>query len=416
MSDVFNKVNLLSADMKTATSGGPRPLYRVLDSRNGEALLEGRRVVMAACNDYLGLSGDPRVTQAAAQAALRFGTSCSASRLVGGTMPLHEDLEGRLAAFLGVEAAMVTTTGFQANLALAPLFGPGDVVFSDRANHASLVDAVQLGAAEKRFYRHSDMARLERQLSAADPAAGKVIVTDGVFSMEGDVCRLPDLHALAVAHHARLIVDGAHDIGLLGAGGRGVSEHFALPGAVDLYTGTFSKCFGSVGGVVAGSAEVIHFLRHTSRAMLFTAAMPPSAVAAALAALDIIETEPERRVRVFEVARQVNEGLRALGFDTGESTTPIIPVRMGQTEPALRLWQAVLDEGVFTSGVGFPAVPEGQALIRLSLQAVHTDAHVARILDAFAAAGRRLGYTCAPSPAPVGSQRADADPILAAAR
>ncbi|MFF2130683.1 aminotransferase class I/II-fold pyridoxal phosphate-dependent enzyme [Streptomyces olivochromogenes] len=413
VTDIFAK--RLSPVMQTMTGFGPRPLYQAVEARDGEAVVEGKRVVMTACNDYLGLSGDPRVAVAAAAAVKRYGTSCSGSRLIGGTLPLHEELERRVAAFLGREAAIVTTTGCQANLALTPLFGRGDVVFSDMANHASLVDAVRAGWADSRRYRHCDMGHLERQLAVAVADAAKVIITDGLFSVEGDLCRLPEIVDLARRHGSRLVVDGAHDIGLMGAGGRGVAEHFGLMDAVDLYTGTFSKCFGSIGGFVAGPAEVIHFLRYTSRSVIFTASMPPASVAAALAALEITVAEPERRTRAFEVARQVKSGLGALGFDTGASATPIVPVHIGPTELCGRMWQEVLNEGVFTSVVVTPAVPESRALIRLSLQAVHTDDHINRILDAFAAAGRRLGLIPAAPPA-VPSQLAGVGKTPAGAR
>jgi 8-amino-7-oxononanoate synthase len=398
MPDVFDKQ--LSPFAQALTAGGLRPFCRPMAVRNGEAMDHGVRVVMAACNDYLGLAGDPRVIEASAKALDLYGTSCSGSRLVCGTLPLHEELEGRLAEFLGCQAAIVTTTGFQANLALAPLFGRGDIVFSDMANHASLFDAIRLGWADRRVYRHSDMGHLECQLATADVGAAKVIVTDGLFSVEGDLCRLPELAVLARRHGARLVVDGAHDIGLLGARGRGVAEHFGLPDAVDLYTGTFSKCFGSIGGVVAGPADIIAYLRYTARSAIFTASMPPAAVAAALAALDIIESEPERRTRVFGLAQRLAGQLRALGFDVGEAGTPIVPVHIGEAELCARLWQEIFHEGVFTQAVMAPAVPVGQAAIRLSLQATHTDDHLSRILDAFAAAGRRLGLIPGPAAAP----------------
>jgi len=400
MADVFDKH--LASSAPSFVDTGFRPFYQALSARDGEALVRGERVVMTACNDYLGLSGDSRVTGAAARATERYGASCSGSRVLCGTLPLHEELESRLAAFLGCEAAIVTTTGFQANLALAPLFGRGDLVFSDMANHASLMDAIRLGWAGKRPYRHSDMARLERQLVAADPDVGKVIVTDGLFSMEGDLCRLPEITALARRHEARLVVDGAHDIGLLGVRGQGVAEHFGVPDAVDLYTGTFSKCFGSIGGFLAGPAEIIGYLRYTARSLLFSASMTPGAVAAALAALDIVEAEPQRRTRVLDLAGWLDSGLRALGFDTGATravVTPIVPVYIGEAALCARMWEEVLAEGVFTSAVVAPAVPVGRALIRLTLQATHTDEHLARILGAFAAAGRRLGVIPAAGPA-----------------
>lgn len=393
--DVFDKDLSSSTFVRAMETTGIRPFYRPMHaSADGEALVEGRPVVMAGCNDYLGLSTDPRVTGAAAQALTRYGASCSGARTLNGTLPLHGELERRVADFLGTEAAAVVTTGFQANLAIAALFGKRDIVFSDMANHASLVDGIRLGAARRALYPHSDTGHLDtllEQAASADPAAGKVIVTDGMFSMDGDLCRLPDLTALATRHRARLIVDGAHDIGLLGAGGRGVAEHFGLLDRVDLFTGTLSKCFGSTGGFLAGPARVIDYLRYTARSVLFSASMPPSALAAGLAAFDIAEAEPWRRMRVLSLADRLRAGLRDLGYDTGNSVTPVVPVLIGDAADCARMWQALLDEGVFTNAVGAPAVPEGRCVIRVTVQATHSDSHLGRILDAFEAAGRRVG-------------------------
>ncbi|MCP2167503.1 aminotransferase class I/II-fold pyridoxal phosphate-dependent enzyme [Goodfellowiella coeruleoviolacea] len=391
MPDVFDKCRTWHA-YETVVTAGVYPYYRTLTDRTDATTvqIEGRQVLMAGSNDYLGLSTDPRVIAAATTAAHRFGTSCSGSRLLNGTLTLHEELEARLAAFLHREAAIVATTGYQTNLAIAALLGRDDVVFADRRNHASLVDAIRLGHAKHRRYRHNDMAHLKELLSTADPAAGRLIVTDGVFSMDGDLCDLPGIVELAQQHHARVMVDSAHDIGLLGVRGSGAAEHFRLEEQVDLVMATLSKCFGSLGGVLAGPAEVINYVRHRSRSILFSAAMPPANAAAALAALDIIRTEPERRHRTLDLAEALHNGLRALGFDTGRSVSPVVPVHIGDDMTCLRFWTELFAEGIFTNAVMPPAVPDGQAVIRASLSAQHTDSHLARTLDAFAAVGRRL--------------------------
>lgn len=403
MADVFGKER--SALQRLAAQSASRPYYRPLSSRGAEAGIDGRTVVMAGCNDYLGLSADPRVTEAAARALRRYGVSCSGSRVLNGTLALHEELEGRLAAFVGGEAALVTTTGFQANLALAALLDERDAVFADMSNHASLVDAVRLGGAAHHRYRHRDLGHLGRLLAASGPGSGKLVVTDGMFSMEGDLCPLPGIMELVRRHGARLVVDGAHDIGLLGAGGRGVTEHFGLTGEVDLVTGTLSKCFGSVGGILVGPAPVVEHLRHSARSVLFSAAMPPPSAAAALASLGIIESEPERRRRVLGHARRLLAGLRSLGWDTGDSTTPVVPVYVGDSRLCLRVWRELLDAGVFTNAVVEPAVARNRALIRVTPQAIHTDDHITRVLDAFARVRRGLGPLL---PAPGGPGRPEA--------
>ncbi|MCI0383802.1 pyridoxal phosphate-dependent aminotransferase family protein [Streptomyces sp. CNQ085] len=405
MADVFGKER--SALHRLAAQSESRPYYRPLSPRGAEAGIDGRTVVMAGCNDYLGLSADPRVTEAAARALRRYGVSCSGSRVLNGTLAIHEELEGRLAAFVGGEAALVTTTGFQANLALAALLDGRDAVFADMSNHASLVDAVRLGGAAHHRYRHRDLGHLDRLLASCGPAPGpgRLIVTDGMFSMEGDLCPLPGLVELARRHGARLVVDGAHDIGLLGAGGRGVSEYFGLTGEVDLVTGTLSKCFGSVGGMLIGPASVVEHLRHSARSVLFSAAMPPPSAAAALASLGIIESEPERRARVFAHARRLLAGLRSLGWDTGDSTTPVVPVYVGDSRLCLRVWQELLEAGVFTNAVVAPAVARNRALIRVTPQAIHTDDHVTLVLEAFARVRRVLGPVL---PAPGGPRRPEA--------
>jgi len=392
VTDIFDKCREYRA-YQTAVNAGIYPYYHpIADWLSAtEVSIDGRRVLMAGSNDYLGLSRHPQVVSAATRAVSRFGATNSGSRLLNGTLTLHEHLESRLAAFLQREAAVVVTTGFQANLAIAALFGRGDIVFADRDNHASLADAVQLSGAVHRRYPHGDVDRLGRMLAAADPAAGKVIITDGAFSTGGDLADLPGLAALARAHGARLIVDGGHDIGLLGERGRGAPEYFAVEHGVDLVTVTLSKCFGSLGGVLAGPAEVIRYLRHHARSLVFAASLPPANVAAAIAALDIIEAEPERRYRVLDLAEALHNGLRAYGFDTGMSQTAIVPVRIGDTTLCLRFWTELLAEGVFANAMIPPGVAEGQALIRVTVTAEHTTDQTARIVEALATVGRRLG-------------------------
>ncbi|HEY8212177.1 MAG TPA: pyridoxal phosphate-dependent aminotransferase family protein [Myxococcaceae bacterium] len=393
MSDVFDKCRAWK-DYRVAKATGLYPYYRAIEASFGstEVQIEGRRLVMAGSNNYLGLAADPRVKEAAVQATRAFGSTCSGSRLLNGTLSLHQELERRLAKFLGREMALVISTGFQTNLAaLAVLAGRRDVVFADRQNHASLVDGVRLGFGVDRRYRHNDLDHLEALLAEAKPDAGKLIVTDGVFSMEGDLCDLPRITALAKKYGARVMIDDAHGIGVLGAGGRGTAEHFGLEDETDLVMGTFSKSFASLGGVIAGPAEVINFVRHKARALIFSASMTPAAVASALAALDVIETEPERRVRLLDIAEKMHDGFRAMGFDTGVSVTPVVPVLIGDQVKCFRFWKALFEAGVFANPVIPPAVEPGHALIRTSFMATHTDAQLDRVLDTFERVGRRMG-------------------------
>jgi len=392
VADVFAKCRAYT-DVEAATVAGVYPYYRRIEEWYGaaEVRVDGRRVVMAGSNDYLGLARHPRVVAAAAEAVRRYGATCSGSRLQNGTLDLHERLEERLAAFLGRPAAVVLTTGFQTNLALAALFGRGDAVFADRENHASLVDAVRLGGATHRRYPHGGLAQLDRMLAAAGPDTGRVILTDGVFSADGGVCDLPGLVALARTHDARLFVDSGHDVGLLGKRGRGVAEHFGLEEAVDLVTVTLSKSFGSLGGAIAGPAAVIRYLRHHARSLLFAAALPPANAAAALTALDVIEAEPERRDRVLAAAARLRAGLREAGFAVAGSPSAIVPIHLSDRELCLRFWTDLLGEGVFGNAMVTPGVPPGGDLVRLSVTADHTATHVARIVAACATVAHRLG-------------------------
>ncbi|GAA2628551.1 pyridoxal phosphate-dependent aminotransferase family protein [Actinomadura fulvescens] len=373
--------------MDEAVAMGVYPYYRPIEmpAGAGEVVVGGRRVVMAGSSDYLALSGDARVRAAAVAAIERLGVGTGGSRLTNGTLALHEELEGRLARFLGHEAAMVVTTGFQANLALSALFGPADEVLADGHVHASLIDAARQGRARLRRFRHNDLGHLARLLERGQADAGRLVLSEGLFSATGDVCDLPGIVKLAERHRVRLCLDIAHDVGVLGAGGRGAAERFGLQSAVDVYTVAFSKGLGGLGGAITGPEPVINYLRHHARAMLFSTSLPPASAAAALAGLGIIEAEPERRRRVLAHAARLSTELAALGLaGVGPGDTPIIAVPVGDAVRCMRLCSTLLDEGVFTLAMIPPSVPEGRSLIRLTVTAAHTDDHIDRILDAFA--------------------------------
>jgi 8-amino-7-oxononanoate synthase len=393
MSDVFDKCGAWK-DYRIAKAAGIYPYYRPIEASHAstEVDIEGRRVVMAGSNNYLGLAGDPRVKEAAQNAVKRFGSTCSGSRLLNGTTVLHEELENRFAKFLDREAAVVVSTGFQTNLAaLSSLLGRHDIVFSDRGNHASLVDGIRLSFGEERKFRHNDMAHLEKLLDAADPDAGKLIVTDGVFSMEGDLANVPKIVELAQRYRARIMIDDAHSMGVLGERGRGVAEYFGLEANTDLVMGTFSKSFASLGGVLAGPFDVINYIKHKGRAVIFSASMTPASVAAALKALEIVEAEPQRRARLMDIAEKMHNGLRAMGYDTGVSVTPVVPVLVGDSVKCFRFWKMLFEAGVFANPVIPPAVEPGHSLMRTSYMATHTDAQLDRVLDAFEKVGRKMG-------------------------
>lgn len=392
MRDVFDKCSAFKDD-KIAKATGLYPYFRPIEASHAstEVDIEGRRVIMVGSNNYLGLAGDPRVKEAAIEAIRRFGSTCSGSRLLNGTLTLHEELEARLAKFLNREAALVCSTGFQTNVAtVSAILGRHDIVFTDRQNHASLVDGVRLGFSEEKRYRHNDMAHLEAMLEAADPEAGKIIITDGVFSMEGDLCNLPKIVELAQKFRARVMTDDAHAMGVLGAQGRGTAEYFGLEAQTDLVMGTFSKSFASLGGVIAGPYDVINYVKHRARPVVFSASMTPAQVAAALKALDIIEAEPQRRARLLDIAEKMHNGFRSMGFDTGVSVTPVVPVLVGDQVKCFRFWKALFEGGVFTNPVIPPAVEPGHALLRTSYMATHTDAQLDRVLEQFEKIGRRM--------------------------
>ncbi len=366
-------------------AAGVYPYFRpIAENEATGVVIGGRRLVMLGSNNYLGLTRDPRVQEAAIAAVRRYGSGCTGSRFLNGTLDLHVELERRLARFMGREAALTFSTGFQVNLGvISSLVGRDDVVFCDRENHASIFDGCRLSFGRLVKYRHNDMAHLEELLRAAPPSAGRLIVTDGVFSMRGDLCNLPRIVDLAEAHGAAVMVDDAHGIGVMGAHGRGTAEHFGLESRVDLVMGTFSKSLASLGGFIAGRESVVHYIQHHSRSLMFSAAITPASAAAALAALDVLEAEPERRERLWANARTLREGFRRLGLDIGDTESVIVPVVVGDELETFRSWKAVFDAGVFTNPVVAPATPPGEGLLRTSAMATHTAGDLAFVLDVF---------------------------------
>ena len=377
---------------KEAQAAGFYPYFVPISaSYDTEVVVNGERKIMVGSNNYLGLTHHPRVLEAAEAALRRYGSGCTGSRFLNGTLDMHEELEQRLARFLGTESALVFSTGFQTNLGvLGTLVGRGDYLFMDRLNHASLVDGARLSFGETRRYPHGDFETLERQLAAVPEGAGRLIATDGIFSMEGDIVDLPKLVELAERHDAAILLDDAHAIGVLGPTGAGTAEHFGLQDRVGLVTATFSKSLGSIGGVVGAEEPVIHYLKHHARSLIFSASMPPASVATVLAALDVIVNEPERRETLWHNTRLMQSALRELGYDTGASVTPIIPVLIGEVDDTLAFWKALFDEGVYTNPVLPPAVPDSSCRLRISMMATHTPEHVERVRDAFARVGRAL--------------------------
>lgn len=360
-------------------------------SYDTEVVVRGERKVMMGSNNYLGLTHHPRVLVAAEAALKRYGTGCTGSRFLNGTLDLHEELEERLAGFLAQEAALVFSTGYQTNLGtIATLVGRGDHVFMDKLNHASIVDGARLAYGTVHRYSHGDLDMLERQLAQTPADDGKLIVTDGIFSMEGDIVDLPALIALAELHGAQVMVDDAHAFGVLGERGGGTAQHFGLEDRVDLIMATFSKSLASIGGVIAGPEGVIHYLKHNARSLIFSASMPPASVATVLAALDVIEDEPERRAALWRNTARMQAGLRELGFDIGASETPVVPVLIGEPEETFVFWKALFGLGVYTNPVTPPAVPDNSCRLRISIMATHTEEHIDAALDAFARVGHGM--------------------------
>jgi 8-amino-7-oxononanoate synthase len=393
--DLFAKCREFTT-AKEVMAAGCYPYFRPISSSSGdEVVVHGMNMIMIGSNNYLGLVGDPRVKEAAIKATQKYGSGCTGSRFLNGTLDLHEELEVRLARFMKRDTALVFSTGFQTNLGtISSLVGKDDVIVIDRSNHATIVDGCRLAYGKVIKYAHNDMGDLERVLDIAvtnGVRGGILIITDGVFSMEGDIADLSRMCAIADNYGARILVDDAHSIGVLGHGGRGTAEHFNLIDRVDITMGTFSKSFASLGGFIAGDADTIHFVKHFARELIFSASIPPGAAAAVLAALDIIETEPERREKLWKNTHKMHHGFRELGFDIGLTATPIVPIMIGDDMTCFKFWRDLSDNGIFVNAIIPPAVAPGMSLIRTSYTATHTDNQLDIVLETFARLGKKHG-------------------------
>lgn len=388
--DIFDKAYSWT-DADEVRERGLYPWFLPLEDTEGtEVVVDGRKILMIGSNNYLGLTTDPRVRQAAIDAVKRYGTSCTGSRFLNGTLALHQEAEARLAAFVGMEAALVFSTGYQVNLGtISAMIGRGDVVVLDKYDHASIVDGALMALGDIRRFSHNDMDHLDRVLDKIDDDTGVLVVVDGVYSMGGDVAPLPDIIPIVKRHGARLMVDDAHSIGVMG-GGRGTCAHFGVTEDVDLIMGTFSKSFASLGGFIAGKAKVMDYIQHHARSFVFSASMPASNVATVLAALDIMENEPEHVERLWEVTERMRSGLTEMGFRMGPSTTPIIPIIIGDREKTFLAWKGCFDAGLYTNAVIAPAVPPDMGLLRTSYMATHTDEQIDRALNILGEVGREL--------------------------
>ena len=379
-------------DVKNAKATGIYPFFIPLTENEGtEAEFKGHRLIMCGSNNYLGLTTHPKVKEAAIEAVKRYGTSCTGSRFLNGTLELHERLEHELAEWVGKDAALCFSTGMQVNLGtVSALVCRGDVVILDKDDHASIVDGARLSFGKIERFIHNDMEHLERTLQSIPDSAGKLVVVDGLFSMEGDLAPLPDMLPLVKKYGARLMVDDAHGMGVMG-GGRGTVAHFGVTKDVDLIMSTFSKSFASLGGFIAGDEDVVSYIKHHARSLIYSASIPPSNAAAALAALEVMRSEPERPARVLTNAEKMRNGYRKLGFNIGNSVTPVVPIIIGDDQLTFMMWKTLFDEGVFVNPVISPAVAPGHQLLRTSYMATHTNDQLDKVLEIFEKVGKRLG-------------------------
>ncbi len=390
--DVFQKCFDFKRDLEVKAAG-LYPFFKTIEGNFGSrVIIEGREVVMAGSNNYLGLTRHPKVVEAAVEATKKFGTSCSGSRYANGTYVIHVELEEKLADFMKKEKALCFTTGYTTNMgAISTLAGRRDIIFSDRENHSCIMDATMLTFAETKKYQHNDMEDLDRVLQGSDPEAGKLIVTDGVFSMKGTVANVPEMVRLKKKYGCRIFIDDAHGLGVMGKHGRGSAEYHGLESEVDVIMGTFSKSFAGLGGFIAGPERVISYVKHHARQLIFAASMTPASVAAVSKALDLMRTEPQHLENLRRVVKTVRGEFRRAGFGVPEGDTPIVYIKVGEDDAAFMFWKELLELGVYTNPVITPGVPKGQSGVRASFMAIHTESDIAHMLDAFTTLGRKYG-------------------------
>jgi 8-amino-7-oxononanoate synthase len=372
------------------------PYFRPIEENEGPVVqIEGRKVIMAGSNNYLGLTAHPKVKEAAIKAIEKYGTGCSGSRYLTGTLDLHIELEYRLTKFFNTEAVLLFSTGYQTAQGIIPtLVQRGDYVVSDKDNHACIVagNLMAKGAtADMVRYKHNDMEDLERVISKLPQDTAKLIVSDGVFSTGGEIVNLPLLNDIAKKFNARILIDDAHSVGVIGKGGRGTASEFNLENKIDMTMGTFSKTFASLGGFVAGEERVINYIKHHSPALIFSASPTPASVAAAMAALEILEAEPERVTKLIKNADKMRKGFSELGFNIIDGRTAIVPVIVGDDETAFKMWRMLYDAGVFVNVFISPGVPQGRQMMRTSYMATHEEEHLNKILDIFSDVGKKVG-------------------------
>jgi 8-amino-7-oxononanoate synthase len=389
--DVFEKCQKLNETVQEMKGSGHYYFFRRIESpQDSEVIVNGKKVIMIGSNNYLGLTNHPLVKEAAIKAVEKYGSGCAGSRFLNGNLGIHDELETKLACFFHKEAALVFATGYQTNLgSISALLGRNDVAIMDKYDHASIIDACRLSFGQAKKFKHNDMKDLERILESTKNH-GQMIIVDGVFSMEGDIADLPAIVKLAKAYGAKVMVDDAHGVGVLGATGRGTAEHFHLEDQVDLIVGTFSKSLAAIGGFVVGPKNVITFIKHIGRSMIFSASLPPALVAAVSTALDLIDEQPQLRKQLWDNTQKMLSGYQALGFDTGASATPIIPIITKSDIKTYEMCRRLFESGIFVNPVVSPAVPPGRALLRTSYMSTHTEEQLNRVLTAFEKVGKEM--------------------------